>query len=116
MVSTEALIEAAQPGRVASHTPEAEARRGETQRRQHAARRGWRPSDLPAWLNEQAYREKIQPRLREITVPTISTALGISEPYATDIRAGKRVPHPRHWKSLAILAGAFPRTYLPEEG
>jgi len=41
---------------------------------------------------------KIQPRLAEVTVPAISTALGVSGPYATDIRAGKRRPHPRHWE------------------
>jgi hypothetical protein len=32
-----------------------------------------------------------------------STALGIPEPYVTDIRAGRRVPHPRHWLVLAQL-------------
>jgi hypothetical protein len=26
-------------------------------------------------------------------------------PYASDIRAGRRRPHPRHWLSLARLAG-----------
>lgn len=102
-VSKQALVKAAQVGRLAAHAPEAEARRGETQRQHHAAKRAWKPSDLPEWLTEQTYREKIQPRLREIAVPMISTALGISEPYATDIRAGKRVPHPRHWLGLAQL-------------
>jgi hypothetical protein len=67
--------------------------------------RAWNPSDLPDWLNEETYSEKIQPRLAEVTVPAISTALGISEPYATAIRAGKRRPHPRHWVRLARLVG-----------
>jgi hypothetical protein len=30
---------------------------------------------------------------------------GVSEPYATDIRAGKRQPLPMHWLFLARLAG-----------
>ena len=107
-VSRESLIEAAQDGRKASHSREAEIRRGETQRRHHAAKRAWRPSDLPDWLNEKTYREKIQPRLAEVTVPAISTALGISGPYATDIRAGKRRPHARHWHTLAQLVGVSP--------
>jgi hypothetical protein len=47
-------------------------------------------------------------RTIRITVSTISTALGISEPYATDIRAGKRKPHPRHWLTLARLVGVSP--------
>ena len=58
----------------------------------------------PAYT-EQAYRDKIQPRLAEVTVPAISKALGISRPYATDIRAGRRRPHPRHWLTLAQLVG-----------
>jgi hypothetical protein len=35
----------------------------------------------------------------------IRKALGVSEPYSSDIRAGKRIPHPRHWQALAQLAG-----------
>ena len=102
-VSKERFVEVARRGREASHTPDAEARRGETQSRQTAARLNWRASDQPAWLDEVTYREKIQPRLAEIKVPIISSALGVSKPYATDIRAGRRCPHPRHWLALARL-------------
>jgi hypothetical protein len=63
---------------------------------------------LPDWLIEQVYREKIQPRLAEVTVPAISTALDISWPYATDIRAGRRRPHQRHWEKLARIVGVSP--------
>jgi hypothetical protein len=57
-------------------------------------------------LTEETYREKIQPKLATFTVSAIASALGISKPYATDIRAGKRVPHPRHWDALSPLEGA----------
>jgi hypothetical protein len=107
-VSRERFVEVARKGRVASHTHDAEARRSETQRRHAAEQKAWQPSQQPAWLDEKTYREKIQPRLAGITVPTISTALGISEPYATDIRAGKRRPHPLHWQTLARLVGVSP--------
>ena len=109
-VSRKALIEAARVGRIASHNRVAENRRSETQRRHHAANRAWRPSDMPVWLNEKTYREKIQPRLAVVTVPAISKALGISAPYATDIRAGRRCPHPRHWEALSTLVGASLKT------
>ena len=102
-VSRANLIEAAKLGQVATHSPKAEALRAATQRRHVAERKAWRPTDNPDWLTKEAYREKIQPHLAGITVPTISTALGISEPYATDLRAGRRVPHPRHWHALAQL-------------
>ncbi len=99
------LIDAAKLGRIATHAAKAEALRASTQRRHAAELKNWKPSDNPVWLTEQAYRDKVQPRLPGFSVPKISAALGVSEPYATDIRAGKRVPHPRHWVRLVALAG-----------
>ena len=76
-----------------------------TRRRHAPALKAWKPSDKPAWLDEKTYTEKTQPRLAEFPVSAISSALGVSRPYASDIRAGKRRPHPRHWEVLAQLAG-----------
>jgi len=101
----ENLIEAAKLGRIATHGAKAEALRAATMRRQEMAKRAWRSSDLPEWLNEKVYREQIQPRLGGITVSAIASVLSVSEPYATNIRSGKRVPHPRHWEKLARLIG-----------
>ena len=77
--------------------------RAATMRKHEAARRAWKPSDLPEWLNEKVYREKIQPKLATVTIRSIMEALQVSKPYAADIRSGKRVPHPRHWETLAKL-------------
>jgi ribosomal protein S14 len=104
-VSRENLIEVAKLGRVVGHSPEARARQAEKQRRHAAELKAWNPSDQPDWLTAETYREKIQPRLSGITVRAISLALAISEPYAAEIRAGRQRPHPRHWMSLAQLAG-----------
>ena len=103
-VSRDMMIETAKLGRIATHSPKAEALRGATQRRQQAAIQAWKPSDLPEWLTEGVYRERIEPRLAKFTVLAIASALGVSKPYAADIRAGKRVPHRRHWLALARLA------------
>jgi len=92
-------------GRIASHTNKAENSRSKTRLRHAVALKAWGLTSPPDWLTEQAYSEKIQPLLAKVTVPVISAALGISEPYATDIRAGKRCPHPRHWEKLARLIG-----------
>ncbi|MFZ0639846.1 MAG: CRISPR-associated endonuclease Cas1 [Candidatus Acidiferrales bacterium] len=105
LLSRDTMIEAAKLGRIATHSPKAEALRGATQRRQRAGQRAWKLSDLPEWLTEDAYREKIQPKLATFTVSAIASALEISKPYATDIRSGKRVPHPRHRLTLAHLVG-----------
>jgi len=111
-VSRKGLIEAAKLGRIATHSREAEALRAKTQRKHASALAAWSPADLPQWLNEEAYRTKVQPALAGLTVPAIKIALGISEPYATDIRAGRRIPHPRHWHALAQLSGVDPKHKL----
>ncbi len=107
-VSKERFVEVARLGRIASHSREAETSRADTQRRHSAANHAWRPSSQPDWLDEKTYVTKIQPALAGITIRVIATALGVSEPYATDIRAGKRRPHPRHWLALARLAEFSP--------
>jgi CRISPR-associated endonuclease Cas1 len=104
LLSRETMIEAAKLGRIATHSAKAEALRGATQCRHRAAQRAWNPADLPEWLTEKVYREEIQPKLAAVMVGAIASALGVSKPYATDIRSGKRVPHPRHWQTLARLS------------
>jgi CRISPR-associated protein Cas1 len=91
--------------RLNAHDPVAHARRSDSQRRQAAALQAWNPNENPDWLDEKFYRERIQPRLAEFTVPTMMSALKVSKPYATNIRAGRCIPHPRHWLTLARLTG-----------
>jgi CRISPR-associated endonuclease Cas1 len=104
-VSTEELVKGARKGRVASHSAEAQASRAEKGHRNTAARWAWKPSSLPAWLNEQCYRERIRPGLVPVTVRVISSTLGVSICYASNIRSGNVTPHPRHWLTLARLTG-----------
>jgi hypothetical protein len=66
----------------------------------------WEPGDIPAWLTTAVYDNKIQPSLANVAISRISATLGISEPYASEIRAGRRRPHPRHWQTLAGLVVA----------
>jgi len=104
-LNTAGLIKAAQLGRVASHTDQAEARRAETQRRHATAKAGWQISRFPSWLNKDVYIRKIQPRLKTITLSVLASTLGISLAYAVDVRSSRRVPHPRHWETLAKFVG-----------
>ena len=60
------------------------------------------------WLNEETYLSKIQPLLAGVTNKALASALGSSIPYASAIRKGRRVPHPRHWQALAQLVGVSP--------
>jgi uncharacterized Zn finger protein (UPF0148 family) len=97
------MIRAARIGRVIGHSTAARARQAEKQRRNQAALKKWNSSKQPDWLTEKFYREEIQPRLARITVPAIASALDLSQPYAAEIRAGRHLPHPRHWLTLARL-------------
>ncbi len=98
-------MKAAKFGRIAAQSIKAQARRANTQRRHAAAKRTWKKYGHPAGLTEKEYLEQIQPRLAGVILSVLSLTLGVSEPYAVDIRAGRRVPHPRHWQTLAGLAG-----------
>jgi CRISPR-associated endonuclease Cas1 len=102
-VNRENLLRQAQLGRIATHSALAEARRSASQTKQAAALRNWDPSSLPKWLDEYLYRREILPRLSRFTVKSIRLKLCISHPYATLIKRGQSIPHPRHWMALAEL-------------
>jgi hypothetical protein len=108
LISRENLLKQAQLGRIVTHSPIAEARRSATQARQAEALRKWNPSELPKWLDEDAYRREILPRLTNFTVKAIRNKLSVSHPYATRIKRGSSIPHPRHWMSLLTLTGYTP--------
>ena len=61
----------------------------------------------PSWLNEKTYKREILPRLSKFTVKAIRLAIDVSHPYATNIRRGAVLPHPRHWIALAKLTGIY---------
>ena len=115
VLTTAGLVKAAEQGRIAAQSDQAQARRAETQRRHRSAKAGWKDSDLPAWLDEKVYLSEIQPRLKQVSRSVLAAKLGISIPYAVDIRSGRRVPHPRHWQTLAELVG-ISRINLREYG
>jgi CRISPR/Cas system-associated endonuclease Cas1 len=54
---------------------------------------------------EAAYLHEIQPKLKTLTLSVLASRLGISIPYAVDVRSARRIPHPRHWETLAQLVG-----------
>jgi CRISPR-associated endonuclease Cas1 len=105
VLTTAGLIMAAQQGRIAAQSDQAQERRAETQRRHRSAKASWKDSELPAWLDKEFYLLEIQPQLKRLTLSVLASKLNISIPYAVDIRRGRRVPHPQHWHTLAGLVG-----------
>jgi hypothetical protein len=81
--SREQLVKLAKAGRVAAQTPEAQARRAETKRRHDLVLKDWSASSQPDWLTDEFYAQKIQPKLAEITVRALASAIDVSLPYAT---------------------------------
>jgi CRISPR-associated endonuclease Cas1 len=69
-------------GHAKPRTPRVKARISRALSNHAVANTWWEPSSLPAWLNDDCYVEKIQPRLRTIKVREISEAMHVSKPYA----------------------------------
>ena len=115
-IQRERFPRVAEQGRMAAHTVESEEKRAATLRKRHASRREWSMFDHPEWLTEQFYAEEIQPRLDALEVKALAAHLDVSIPYASYIRAGRRRPHPRHWKALAQLVGVSKADSSSSEG
>jgi CRISPR-associated endonuclease Cas1 len=102
-ISRDRLLEVSRQGRIASKSPVSRARVAVTQHRQQTARWNWKPSSQPDWLTDEVYLKQIQPRLVTLSLSKIASEIGVSVPYASDIRKGRRRPHPRHWQALGRL-------------
>jgi CRISPR-associated endonuclease Cas1 len=97
-------------GRKSAQQQEYLEKRADTMRRHKQAIQSWKPSDLPKWLTRDVYLKQIQPVLANVAKAQIRSTLAVSEPYSSDIQAGRRVPHPRHWRVLAELVGVEGRS------
>jgi CRISPR-associated endonuclease Cas1 len=102
--ATTNMVAAALIGRQTAHSPQAQLKRANTQRRNALAQHAWNKSSQPEWLTEDFFLEKIQPLLAAISASAIARQISVSRWYAGRIREGYR-PHQRHWEALAKLAG-----------
>jgi hypothetical protein len=96
------MIALAKVGQASAHEPPARKKCSETQRRHSAARRDWERSSESS-ISDEVYRTQVQPKLRNVTLSEIMQSLQVSIVYASHIRRGTRVPHPRHWQALCRL-------------
>ncbi len=103
--SRETMAQVALLGHAKPKTKKTKAHISKTLSDHAVANSWWDPSSLPSWLTEECYIQKIKPRLRTIKVREISETMRVSKPYAAQVRAGRRQPHPRHWQALAELVG-----------
>ncbi|MBB5338399.1 hypothetical protein HDF13_000732 [Edaphobacter lichenicola] len=100
--SKQRLTKIATQGRVISRSSNAQAKRSETQIANQMNIREWSASNQPSWLTAEFYVEKIKPQISSLSCSSITSQLAVSRGYAGEIRQG-RVPHPRHWQTLAKI-------------
>lgn len=77
-------------------------KRGEAISEQHRQNRAWA---LGASADRDAawFLREIMPKLDAFSLSQIAKATGLSLAACSRIRAGRRVPHPRHWETLSSL-------------
>ena len=49
------------------------------------------------------FRREILPQIQDVLLTDLAEATGLTKSACSRIRAGKTVPHPRHWEALASL-------------
>ena len=79
--------------------------RGEAIAEGHRRNRTWAREHL-GQRDEAWFRREIVPRLDAFSLKEIGKATGLSLAACSRIRAGVKVPHPRHWDALLALVGA----------
>jgi CRISPR-associated endonuclease Cas1 len=104
-LAKENMLDIARSGRAAAHTPQARDKVSKARRRNAIAEKNWNPSMKPVWLTEEIFATQVRPKLKDIPCSAIAKATSLSEVYAADIRAGRHLPHPRHWQALSSLVG-----------
>ena len=71
----------------------------------HCRNRSW-AREYPEQRDEGWFKREIVPRLNTFSLKEIGNATGLSLAVCSRIRAGAKVPHPRHWDALLALVGA----------
>jgi CRISP-associated protein Cas1 len=71
----------------------------------HRRNRTW-AREHPGQRDEALFKREIAPKLDAFTLAEIAAATGLSLAACSRVRAGARVPHPRHWKTLGKLAAS----------
>ncbi len=88
-----------------SHTPTATESRREANRAQREAQRSWQDTGTERTAFSAEEWEAVRVRLERWPLGAIALSVGVSTSTASKWRSGRRRPHPRHWPTLAHLAG-----------
>jgi hypothetical protein len=78
--------------------------RGEAIAEGHRRNRGW-AREHPGQRDEAWFRREVAPKLDAYSLKEIGKATGLSLAACSRIRAGAKVPHPRHFDALRAYVG-----------
>jgi hypothetical protein len=76
--------------------------RGEAISEGHRRNRSW-VREHPGQRDEAWFKRELAPKLDAFALAEIAAATDLSLAACSRIRAGARVPHPRHWEALLAL-------------
>lgn len=76
--------------------------RGEAISEGHRRNRCW-AREHPGQRDEARFRREVAPKLDAFSLKEIAEATGLSLAACSRIRAGAKLPHPRHWEALRKL-------------
>jgi hypothetical protein len=85
-------------------SPVVNAARGEAISEGHRRNRRW-AREHPGQRDEDGFKREIAPKLDGFSLKEIAAATGLSLAACSRIRAGVKVPHPRHWGALLSMLG-----------
>jgi len=86
-----------------SHSANATAQRKTANQRQQWDQATWDQEHQGEVHDPEWFKCEILPGLSSVTLSRIARETGMSVSTASKIRAGRRMPHPRHWEALEAL-------------
>lgn len=89
-------------GRDPAHGADAARKRGATAAAHLRENAAW-DTGHDTEVDESEFRREIQPLIQRLSINAIARATGLSLRYCSLVRAGERVPHPRHWEKLCRI-------------
>jgi hypothetical protein len=84
-----------------SHGGAAAERRGATMTRRTRELQQWNVSHPRTIVDPAVFVREILPAIQAMLLSDLVSATGLTAGYLSQIRCGKKVPHPRHWPAFS---------------
>ncbi len=102
-VARRALAERAAAGEDPRTSREANRKRGAANAEHHQRNREWKREHRNDGRDAAWFTREVVPKLDRFSLRKMAEATGLSLAACSRIRAGTRVPHPRHWEAMFAL-------------